>query len=96
MSSNTSVFVPPSEYIHDKLRKWTRLLDTLGGEEGKTVKSYTARTKQELSALLDDETFARADTIQLVELIMEKHDAPRALKVQAELSGKTNKYTADV
>ncbi|KAI0631964.1 pyruvate decarboxylase [Trametes polyzona] len=75
--------------------KWTKLLDTLGGEEGKNCKSYTVRTKQELSALLDDPAFARADTIQLVELIMEQHDAPRALKVQAELSGKTNRYVAD-
>ncbi len=76
-------------------RKWTKLLDTLGGEEGKTSKSYTVRTKQELSDLLDDPTFAAAETIQLVEMIMEKHDAPRALQVQAELSAKTNRYTAD-
>ena len=52
-------------------------------------------TKQEVSSLLDDETFARADVIQLVELVMPQKDAPRALKVQAELSGKTNAYTAD-
>ncbi|KAI0770183.1 pyruvate decarboxylase [Fomes fomentarius] len=88
-------------YLHGKTRKyndisnwkWTQLLETLGGEEGKTVKSYTVRTKQELSNLLDDATFAKAEVIQLVELIMEQHDAPRALKVQAELSGKTNRYT---
>ncbi|RDX49974.1 pyruvate decarboxylase [Lentinus brumalis] len=90
-------------YLHGKTRKyndisnwkWTKLLDTLGGEEGKTSKSYTVRTKQELSDLLDDPTFAAAETIQLVEMIMEKHDAPRALQVQAELSAKTNRYTAD-
>ncbi len=76
-------------------RKWTRLLETLGGEEGKTAKSYTVRTKQELSDLLDDATFANAEVIQLVELIMEQDDAPRGLKVQAELSGKTNRYTSD-
>ena len=51
------------------------------------------RKKQELSALLDDPKFAAAETIQLVELIMEMHDAPRARQVQAELSGKTNKYS---
>ena len=54
------------------------------------------RTKQELSDLLDDPTFAKAEVIQLVEMMMEMHDAPRALKVQAELSGKTNRYTADL
>ncbi|KAL7280039.1 hypothetical protein ACG7TL_006453 [Trametes sanguinea] len=90
-------------YLHGMTRKyndisnwkWTKLLDTLGGEEGKTCKSYTVRTKQELSDLLDDATFARADVIQLVELVMPKEDAPRALKVQAELSGKTNRYVAE-
>ncbi|KAI0755076.1 pyruvate decarboxylase [Daedaleopsis nitida] len=91
-------------FLHGKTRKynditnwkWTKLLDTLGGEEGKTVKSYTVRTKNELSDLLDNEEFASTPCIQLVEMIMEMHDAPRALKVQAELSGKTNRYTADL
>ncbi|KAI0369373.1 pyruvate decarboxylase [Pilatotrama ljubarskyi] len=90
-------------YLHGMERKynditnwcWTKLLDTLGGEEGKTCKSYTVRTKQELSDLLDDPAFAKADVIQLVELIMPQKDAPRALKVQAELSGKTNRYVAE-
>ena len=53
------------------------------------------RTKDELSQLLDTESFAKADKIQLVEVIMEKFDAPRSLKVQAELSGQTNKYVVD-
>ncbi|KAM5533631.1 hypothetical protein V8D89_012744 [Ganoderma adspersum] len=75
--------------------KWTQLLETFGGEEGKTAKSYRVSTKQELSSLLDDATFANAEVIQLVELVMPQKDAPRALKVQAELSGKTNAYTAN-
>ena len=79
----------------DASRKWTQLLETFGGEEGKSCKSYTVRTKQELSNLLDDPTFAKADVIQLVELIMPQTDAPRALKAQAELSGKTNRYVAE-
>ena len=74
-------------------RKWTKLLDTLGGEEGVNAKSYVVRTKTELSALLDDPKFAAAETIQLVEMMMDQFDAPRALKVQAELSGQTNRYT---
>ena len=57
------------------------------------AKSYTVRTKQELSDLLDDPKFAAAETIQLVEMMMDQFDAPRALKVQAELSGQTNRYT---
>ncbi|KAI0333709.1 pyruvate decarboxylase [Cubamyces sp. BRFM 1775] len=90
-------------YLHGMKRKyndisnwkWTQLLETFGGEEGKSCKSYTVRTKQELSNLLDDPTFAKADVIQLVELIMPQTDAPRALKAQAELSGKTNRYVAE-
>lgn len=34
----------------------------------------------------------KADKAQLVEVMMDQFDAPRALRVQAELSGKTNKY----
>jgi len=87
-------------YLHGKTRKynditnwkWTKLLDTLGGEEGVNVQSYTVNNKAELDKLLDDETFAKADKMQLVEVMMDQFDAPRALQVQAELSGKTNKY----
>ncbi|KAL6302020.1 pyruvate decarboxylase [Sparassis latifolia] len=74
--------------------KWTSLLTVLGGTEGKTCQSYTVRTKKEISALLDDPKFAAADKIQLVEIIMPRLDAPRALKHQAELSGLTNRYVA--
>ncbi|KAL4251922.1 Pyruvate decarboxylase [Abortiporus biennis] len=87
-------------YLHGETRKynditnwnWTKLLGTFGGIEGTSCQSYTVRTKDELSALLDNAEFAKADKIQLVEMIMEKNDAPRGLKVQAELSGQMNKY----
>jgi pyruvate decarboxylase len=88
-------------YLHGKTRKynditnwkWTQLLSVLGGEEGVTTQSYTINTKDELDKLLNDETFNKADKAQLVEVMMDQFDAPRALQVQAELSGKTNKYT---
>ncbi|KZT73975.1 pyruvate decarboxylase [Daedalea quercina L-15889] len=91
-------------YLHGMTRKyndisnwkWTNLLDTLGGEEGKTCQSYRVGTKSELSKLLDDPTFASAQKIQLVEMLMDPHDAPNALKRQAELSGKTNRYVAEL
>lgn len=85
-----------ARYRPSRCRKWTRLLDTLGGEEGKTCQSYRVETKSELSKLLDDPTFAAAEKIQLVELLMDPHDAPNALKRQAELSGKTNRYVAEL
>ena len=76
-------------------RKWTSLLETLGGTEGKSCQSYTVRTRAELDALLNDAEFAKAERAQLVEIVMPRLDAPIALKRQAELSGKTNKYVAE-
>ena len=55
-------------------------------------KSYTVSTKTEFDALISDVDFAAAREIQLVEVMMDKFDAPRALRRQAELSGKTNSY----
>lgn len=52
------------------------------------------RNKEELSKLLDNADFAAANKIQLVEVMMPRKDAPRALRLQAELSGKANRYAA--
>ncbi|KAG2358323.1 thiamine diphosphate-binding protein [Suillus spraguei] len=68
--------------------KWTSLLTTLGDIEGKMSKSYTVHNKSELDKLLDDEEFASAGKIQLVEVIMDKYDTPRALQASAALSAK--------
>ncbi|KAJ7601083.1 pyruvate decarboxylase THI3 [Mycena floridula] len=91
-------------YLHGKERKyndisnwkWTSLLTVFGDADGTKSKSYTVNNKTELSALLDDATFASAQKIQLVEVMMDKFDAPRALQEQAALSGKSNKYVAVV
>jgi pyruvate decarboxylase len=72
--------------------KWTSLFNVFGDDDGKKSQTFTVHNKAELSTLLDNEKFANADKIQLVEVIMDKFDAPRALQVQAELSGKTNAY----
>jgi len=73
--------------------KWTQLLDVLAPEDlSPKPRSYTVRTKQELDALLKDESFAKADGIQLVEVMMDKYDAPVPLLRQTELSVKTNHY----
>lgn len=59
--------------------KWTALLETMNdGGKHKTA-SYTVRTKEELEMLLVDASFAKAEYMQLVEVIMDKLDAPRAL-----------------
>jgi pyruvate decarboxylase len=89
-------------FLHGKERKyndisnwkWTGLLGVLGDADGTLSQSYTVHTKAELEALLGTASFAGAGKMQLVEMMMPKHDAPRALVQQAELSGKTNAYVA--
>jgi pyruvate decarboxylase len=71
---------------------WTGLFGILGDPDGKLSKTYTVHTKGDLSKLLDDATFGSANKIQLVEVMMDKFDAPKALQEQAMLSGKTNAY----
>ncbi|OJA07781.1 hypothetical protein AZE42_06733 [Rhizopogon vesiculosus] len=68
--------------------KWTSLLTTLGDTDGKLSKSYTVRSKAELDKLLDDDEFASAQKIQLVEVLMDKYDTPRALQAAADLTAK--------
>ncbi|KAH9947619.1 pyruvate decarboxylase [Amylocystis lapponica] len=87
-------------YLHGMKRRyndisnwqWTKLLETLGGVEGKTCQSYTVNTRAEFNKLLDDPSFAAAERVQLVEIMMPREDAPVALKRQAELSAATNRY----
>jgi len=55
------------------------LLRVLGDFDGTASRSYKARNKQELSELLDNEEFGKANFIQLVEIFMDKMDAPSAL-----------------
>ncbi|KAG6891359.1 hypothetical protein C0992_008474, partial [Termitomyces sp. T32_za158] len=89
-------------FIHGKTRKyndisnwqWTSLLKVLGDPDETISNSYTVHTKSELSDLLDNTAFARADKMQIVEVIMDKLDAPRSLQLQAEASGKANAYDA--
>ncbi|GJJ13273.1 hypothetical protein Clacol_007524 [Clathrus columnatus] len=90
-------------YLHGEKRKyndienwkWTELLSTFGGIEGQTCCSYKVETKQELSTLLDSNHFAKAEVIQVVEILLDKFDAPETLKTVAELSKKTQKTNAN-
>ena len=68
------------------------MFKVLGDPEERVSQTYTVRDKKELSNLLEDEKFVRADRIQLVEVMMDKLDAPRALQAQTELTGKNNSY----
>jgi len=77
--------------------KYTHILDVLAPEEiSPKPKSYTVRTKRELDTLLEDASFASATGIQLVEVVMDKFDAPIPLLRQTKLSGQTNHYMAEI
>lgn len=54
--------------------------------------SHLVKTQREVEALFSQEDFNAASQIQLVEVVMDRMDAPRALKVQAELTAKTNQH----
>ena len=60
------------------------------GAEADKHKSYQIKTKSQLNHLLGDKSFNAADILQFVELYIPKEDAPRALKLTAEASAKTN------
>jgi len=72
--------------------KWTKILDTFGGDMEGQHGSYLVRTRSELDQLLKQPAFGAADKIQLVEIVMPAEDAPQALERQAELTGKGNSY----
>jgi pyruvate decarboxylase len=65
---------------------WTALLHTMDDSDKHKTASYTVRTKDDLENLLVDEAFAKAEYMQLVEVIMDKLDAPRALLGQTKRS----------
>lgn len=60
------------------------------GADSHKAKSYQIKTKAQVNQLLEDKSFNAAGVLQLVELYMPKEDAPRALKLTAEASAKTN------
>ncbi|EGN98011.1 hypothetical protein SERLA73DRAFT_182846 [Serpula lacrymans var. lacrymans S7.3] len=63
--------------------QWTSLLTTLSNpnpQEKPKSKSYT------LTALLEDKIFSNTGEMQLVEVVMDMYDTPRALQAAADLS----------
>ncbi|KAL8988826.1 MAG: hypothetical protein Q9177_002161 [Variospora cf. flavescens] len=69
--------------------KYTDLVPTFGGTS-ENSKTYQIKNKQEAEDLFNDETFAKAEKLQFVELYMPKEDAPKALKLVAEASASNN------
>jgi len=50
--------------------RWTKILDTFGGDMEGQHESYSVRTRSELDQLLKLPAFGAADKIQLVEIVM--------------------------
>ncbi|KAH9814831.1 thiamine diphosphate-binding protein [Melampsora americana] len=87
-------------FIHGMKRKyndiqpwvWTGILDLFNPLKTTSTASYHIEKYDELVKLLNDATFRKADKIQLVEVKLGKEDAPRALKLQANMTSKGNAY----
>jgi len=73
-------FIGTFALTNTQYRNWANLLETFNGGSDGTSQSYTVHTKDELDKLLKDENFARAERIQLVEVMMEQLDVPGVLK----------------
>lgn len=62
------------------------MLDTFNGyNPPKKTKSLLASTRGELEKILADPEFAKAEQIQLLEVVMGRQDAPEALIKQGKL-----------
>jgi len=77
--------------VYNDIQPWIfkDLPNTFGAKEGKT-KTYVIKTKDQVKQLFEDKQFNAAEVLQLVELYIPKKDAPRALKLTAEASARTN------
>jgi hypothetical protein len=77
---------PTAKYNDIPLWKWQSLLDLFNAyEEPIPTKSWLAKNRGELEEILANKEFAAADRIQLLEVKMDKLDAPEALKKQGKL-----------
>ncbi|KAI0431269.1 thiamine pyrophosphate enzyme [Xylaria sp. FL1042] len=85
-------FIHGMDASYNDVATWQyRDLGTVFGGSPATVKSYAVHTPAELETLLADEDFAvNYHGLRLVELYMGREDAPRSLKMTAEVSAKTN------
>ncbi|KAK4452056.1 putative pyruvate decarboxylase [Podospora aff. communis PSN243] len=78
-----------AEYNDIQKWKYTEVPEVFGASP-KEVRKFVIKTKEELEKLLKDKSFNEAKGLQLVELWMDKEDAPRALKLTAEISARNN------
>jgi pyruvate decarboxylase len=84
-------FIHGMDAVYNDIAPWSfkDLVNVFGGAE-KNAKTFQIKTKDQVNKLLEDKQFNAAEYLQFVELYIPKEDAPRALKLTAEASAKTN------
>ncbi|KAG9235233.1 thiamine diphosphate-binding protein [Amylocarpus encephaloides] len=84
-------FIHGFEADYNDIAGWNHIAlpSVLGAKEG-SYRTYQVRTKAEVNKLFKDEEFNTADVLQIVEMFVPKDDAPRALKLTAELAAHRN------
>ncbi|KAG7284128.1 hypothetical protein NEMBOFW57_010489 [Staphylotrichum longicolle] len=89
-------FIHGMEAEYNDITRWkyTELPGVIGGSD-ETVRKFIVKTKDELEKLLTDKEFNDAPGLQFVELWMPREDAPRALKITAEIAAKNNAKMTD-
>ncbi|OAG38676.1 hypothetical protein AYO21_07182 [Fonsecaea monophora] len=84
-------FIHGMEAGYNDIQNWKYkdLVPAFGAAEG-SYKTYQVRTKDDIHALFQDETFSKAPCLQLVEMYMPWDDSPAGLSVTAAASARNN------
>lgn len=75
---------PEAVYNDISRWKWQELLNFFNAD-GHPHKTWLAETRGQFEEILSNDEFAKADKCQLIEVKMDRLDAPRALQLQAEM-----------
>ncbi|KAH8592241.1 thiamine diphosphate-binding protein [Bisporella sp. PMI_857] len=85
------------EAAYNDIQPWKHTLipELFNGElakpkEAQPPKTHVLKTKSEVEKLFTNEGFNKGEQLQIIELHVPKEDAPRALKLTAEASARTN------
>ncbi|KAF7114086.1 hypothetical protein CNMCM5793_007066 [Aspergillus hiratsukae] len=79
------------EASYNDIQQWDYKSLPVAFGAGNNYKGYTVKTKDDMIKLFENQEFASAPCLQLVELYMPKEDAPSALKLTAEAAASRNK-----
>ncbi|KAG0647175.1 Pyruvate decarboxylase [Hyphodiscus hymeniophilus] len=84
-------FIHGMDAAYNDIQPWSfkDLVPVFGAKEGE-YKTFQIKTKAQVHDLFEDKKFNAADYLQFVEMYIPKVDAPRALKLTAEASARTN------